>query len=75
METSNQIEKVIKNTKNSAISNPLLLYVDILFSDFNNIKLLIKERLLIKCNQPVLNRKKKSFPLDVSDDSLSLFFL
>ena len=75
MGTSNQTEKVIKNTKKSAISNHLFLYVDILFSDFNNNKLLIKERLLIKCDQPVLNRKKKSFPLDVSDDSLSLFFL
>ena len=75
MGTSNQTEKVIKNTKKSAISNHLFLYVDILFSDFNNNKLLIKETLLIKCDQPVLNRKKKSFPLDVSDDSLSLFFL
>ena len=32
-----------------------------------NSKLLVNESLLIKPNKPVLKRKTKSFPLDLSD--------
>ena len=40
---------------------------DVLASDTNNFRLLIKESLLIKRDQPILNRTIKSFPLELFD--------
>ena len=64
-----------KNAKKSAISDhllqcdfPITFYdFDILASDSNKLKLLMKESLLIKRDKPVLNRTTKSFPLDLFD--------
>ena len=75
MRTSNLTGKRIKNAKESAISDHLLRCdspitfdnFDILVSDSNKFKLLIKESLLIKLDKPVLNRTTKSFPLDLFD--------
>lgn len=65
--------KGIKNSKGLAIFDPVLqcdyptifYNFDILASDFNNFKLLIKESLLIKHDRPVWNRTIKSVPLDL----------
>ena len=59
----------------NAISDPLLRCdfpitfddFDILASDSNKFKLLIKECFLIKRDKPVLNRTTKSIPLDLFD--------
>ena len=75
MGTSNLTGKRIKNAKESAISDhllqcgsPITFYdFDILASDSNKFKLLMKESLLIKRDKPVLNRTTKSFPLDLFD--------
>ena len=75
MGTSNLTRKRIKNAKESAISDHLLQCdspitfddFDILASDSNKFKLLIKESLLIKRDELVLNRTTKSFPLDLFD--------
>ena len=75
MRTSNITGKRIKNAKESAISDHLLQCdspitfddFDILASNSNKFKLLIKESLLIKRDKPVLNRTTKSFPLDLFD--------
>ena len=40
---------------------------DVLASDNNNFRLLIKENLLIKRDKPILNRTIKSFPLKLFD--------
>ena len=40
---------------------------DVLASDTNNFRLLIKESLLIKRDKPILNRTIKSFPLKLFD--------
>ena len=40
---------------------------DVLTSDTNNFRLLIKESLLIKRDKPILNRTIKSFPLKLFD--------
>ena len=61
--------------KESAVSNYRLQYdciisfddFDILASDTNNFRLLIKESLLIKRDKPILNRTIKSFPLKLFD--------
>ena len=66
------MEKHIKNAEESAISDNLLQCDspitfednDILASDSNKFKSLIKEILLIKRDKPVLNRTTKSFRLD-----------
>ena len=66
------MEKHIKNAEESAISDNLLQCDspitfednDILASDSNKFKSLIKEILLIKRDKPVLNRTAKSFRLD-----------
>ena len=42
-------------------------HFDVLASDTNNSRLLIKESLLIKRDKPVPNRTVKSFPLKLSD--------
>ena len=65
----------VKNVKESAVSGHLLQcdctidfdHFDILASDTNSFRLLIKERLLIKCDKPVLKQKVKSFPLTIFD--------
>ena len=40
---------------------------DVLASDTNNFRLLIKESLLIKRDKPILDRTIKSFPLKLFD--------
>ena len=40
---------------------------DVLASDTNNFRLLIKESLLIKRDKPILNRTIKLFPLKLFD--------
>ena len=75
MSISNLTGKRVKNVKESAISDHLLQcdctidfdHFDILTSDTNNFKLLIKKSLLIKCDKPVLNHTVKSFPLKLFD--------
>ena len=74
MSISNSAGKRVKNVKESAISDHLLQcdcidfdHFDILTSDTNNFKLLIKKSLLIKRDKPVLNRTVKSFPLKLFD--------
>ena len=60
-----------KSVKESAVSDHLLQcnssvdldHFDILASYANKFRLLIKESLLIKCDQPQLNKTIKSFPL------------
>ena len=42
-------------------------HFDILTSVANKIRLLLKESLLIKCDQPQLNKIMKSFPLKLFD--------
>ena len=66
------MEKHIKNAEELAISDNLLRCdspitfedYDILASDSNKFKSLIKEILLIKRDKPVLNRTTRSFRLD-----------
>ena len=63
MGISNLTEKRVKNVKQSAVSDHLLQCdfsinfddFDILASETNNFRLLIKESLLIMCDKPVLN--------------------
>ena len=71
MGISNLTEKRVKNVKPSAVSDHLLQCdcsisfddFDILASESNNFRLLIKESLLIKRDKPVVNHTFKSFPL------------
>ena len=75
MGISNLTEKRVKNVKQSAVSDHLLQCdcsiifddFDILASETNNFRLLIKESLLIMCDKPVLNRTTTSFPLKLFD--------
>ena len=75
MGISNLTGKRVKNLKESAISERLLQCdctidfdnFDILASDTNSFRLLIKESLLIKRDKPVLIRTVKSFPLKLFD--------
>ena len=46
-------------------------HFDVLVSDTNSFRLLIKESLLIKCDKPVLNRTVKLFPLKLFDQFVS----
>ena len=72
---SNLTGKRVKNMKESAVSNHLLQcdciidfdHFDILASDTNNFRLLIKESMLIKHDKPVLNHTVKPFPLKLFD--------
>ena len=71
MGISNLTGKRLKCVKQSAVSDHLLEcncsidfdHFDILASDANKFRLLIKESLLIKRDQPQLNKTIKSFPL------------
>ena len=75
MGISNLTGKRVKNVKESGVSNHLLQcdcaidfdHFDVLASDTNSFRLLIKESLLIKRDKPVLNRTVKSFPLKLID--------
>ena len=72
---SSLTEKHLKCVKQSVISDHLLEcnclidfdHFDILASDENKFSLLIKESLLIKREQPLLNKTIKSFPLKFFD--------
>ena len=71
MAISNLTGKHLKSVKQSAISDHLLEcncsvgfgHFDILASDANKFRLLIKESLLIKRDWPQLSKTIKSFPL------------
>ena len=75
MGVSNLTGKCLKCVKQLAVSDHLLEwncsididYFDILASDANRFRLLIKESLLIKRDQPQLNKTIKSFPLRLFD--------
>ena len=71
MEISNRTAKRLRNVKKSAISdNPLkfnwainLNNVSRLVTDYNKFKLLLRESLLIKSYETILNKTIKSFTL------------
>ena len=75
MGISNLTEKRVKNVKQSAVSDHLLQCdcsinfddFDILASETNNFRLLIKESLLIMRDKPVLNCTTMSFTLKLFD--------
>ena len=75
MGISNLTGQRLKCVKQSAVSDHLLEcncsidfdHFDILASDANRFRLLIKESLLIKRDQPQLNKTIKSFPLKLFD--------
>ena len=66
---------ILKNVKQSAISNHLLKCnctinlddFDILDADSNKLYLLLRESLLIKRAKPIFNRTIKSSPLELFD--------
>ena len=80
---SNLTGKHVKNVKESAASDHLLQcdcandfdHFDILASDTNCFRLLIKESLLIRCDKPVLNHTVRSFPLKLFDSTCILLVL
>ena len=75
MGISNLIGKRLECAKQSAVSDHLFEcncsidfdHFDILASDANKCRLLIKESLLIKHDQPQLNKTIKSVPLKLLD--------
>ena len=75
MGISNLTEKRVKNMTVSAVSDHHSQYdcvisfddFDVLASDTNNFRLLIKESLLIKRDKPTLNCTIKSFSLKLFD--------
>ena len=75
MGISNFTEKRVKTVKQSAVSDHFLQCdcsinfndFDILTSETNHFRLLIKEILLIMRDKPVLNRNTTSFPLKLFD--------
>ena len=75
MGISNLTDKCFKCVKQSAVSDHLLEcncsidfdHFDILASDANGFRLLIKECVLMKSDQPQLNKTIKTFPLKVFD--------
>ena len=75
MGISNLTGKRLKRAKQSAVSGHLLEcncsidfdHFDIPASDASKFRLLIKESLLIKHDQPQLNKTIKSFPLKLFD--------
>ena len=79
---SNLTGKRVENVKESAVSDHLLQcdcaidfdHFNILASDTNSFRLLIKESLLIKREKPVLNHTFKSFPLKLFDESVFYSF-
>ena len=72
---SNLTGKRLKNIKDSAVSDHLLQcncamdfdHFDILATDLSKFNPLVKEILLIRRDNPVLNRTTKSFPLELFD--------
>ena len=72
---SNRTGKQLKNIKDLAVSDHLLQcnctidfnHFDILATDVSKFNLLVKESLLIKCDNPVLNRTTESVPLELFD--------
>ena len=79
MGLSNLTRKRIKSVKQSAVSDNLLEcnclidfdHFDILASDANKFRLLIKESLLIKRDHRQLNKTMKSYLLKVFDGNVS----
>ena len=75
MGISNLTGKRVKSVKKSAVSDQVAQcdctidfgHFDILASDTNSFRLLIKKNLLFKCEKPVMNRTDKSFPLKLFD--------
>ena len=75
MGISNLSEKCLKSVKQSGVSDHLLECncsidfdrFDVLVSDTNKFRVLIKESLLITRDQPQLNKTIKSFPLKLLD--------
>ena len=75
MGISNLTGKRLTCISQSAVSDHLLEcnrsidfdHFDILASDANKFRLLIKESLLVKCDQPQLHKTIKSFPLKLFD--------
>ena len=75
MGISNLTGKHLESVKESAVSDLRLEcncsidfdHFNILASDANKFRLLIKESLLIKRDQPQLNKTIKSFPLKLFD--------
>ena len=75
MGISNLTGKRLKSVRQSAVSDHLLEcncsidfdHFDILASDANKFRLLIKETLLIKLDQPQLNKTIRSFPSTLFD--------
>ena len=75
MGVSNLTGKWLKHIKDSAVSDHLLQcnctidfdHFDILATDVSKSNLLVRESLLIKRDNPVLNRTTKSFPLELFD--------
>ena len=73
MGVSNLTGKQLKNIKDAVVSDHLLQYnctidfdhFDILATDVSKFNILVKENLLIKRGNPVLNRTTKSFPFTV----------
>ena len=67
--------KWLKNMKDSAVSDHLLqcnctIDFDLFYvyaTDVSKFNLLLKESLLIKRDNPILNRKTKSLPLELLD--------
>ena len=63
--------KQLKNIKDLAVSDHLLQrtfdfdHFDILATDVSKFNLLVKESVLLKCDNPVLKRTTKSFPLEL----------
>ena len=72
---SNLTGKRLKSIKDSTVSDHLLEchctidfdHFDILATDISKSNLLVKEDILIKRDNPVLNRTTKSFPLELFD--------
>ena len=75
MRISNLTGKRLKSVMQSAISDHLLQCnctinfddFDILATESNKFKLLLRESLLIKRDKPILSRTIKSFPLELFD--------
>ena len=75
MGISNLTSKRVKNVKESAVFDHLLQcnctidfdHFDVLASETNSFRIIIKESSLIKRDKPVLNRTVNSFPLKLFD--------
>ena len=83
MGISNLTGKRVKNVKESAVFDHLSYcecavdfdHFDILASDTNSFRLLIKENLLIKRDKPFMNHTFKSFPLTNLYFTHSVYFI